>query len=142
MPKLDSVVHNFDNHLRSGFSDLIPAAVEAFESGGSSLLRLELLDAAAIDSLNGKLRSEAKKAKEKLIEILALESNLHIDDLASVQITIDFLADSELTRKRRAEMSKARVWYGHVPVYEFETTIFPKIGRPRTTRHSDPGRSE
>ncbi|MEO1621278.1 MAG: hypothetical protein AAFU53_09635 [Cyanobacteria bacterium J06632_3] len=140
MPKLDSVLHNFDNHLRSGLCDLIPSVVEAFESGGRSRFELELLDDAAIDSLNDKLSSVAKKAKNKLIEILAHESSMPIEDLASVHITIDLLADSEMTRQRRTQLTAARVWYGYNPVYDFEMTVLPKVGVPRTMRHTDPGR--
>ena len=140
MPKLDSVLHNFDNHLRSGLCDLIPLVVEAFESGGRSRFELELLNDAAIDSLNDKLSSVAKKAKNKLVEILAHESSLQIEDLASVHITIDLLADSEMTHQRRTQLTAARVWYGYDPVYDFEITVLPKVGVTRTIRHPDPGR--
>ncbi len=140
MAKFDSVINNFDNHLRSGLCGLIPAAYESFENGGGSRIKIELLDDLAIGAIVGNFQIEAKKAKEKLGAILASETNTQLDDIDSVRIEIDFLPNDVVTLERRATLANARVWYGYSPVYNFETYIRLKNGAERILINRDPGR--
>jgi hypothetical protein len=120
MGKLDSVFHNFANHVTSGLSGFITAAYDACERASVNALALKLLPEAQMHEAvreDVEFASSVRSLRDKFAEILAKESGARLDQISELEVAIDFLPDASRVGERRRVMETARVCYGYNPVY-------------------------
>jgi len=140
MGKLDSVFHNFANHVTSGLSGFITDAHDACSHASLRAVDLQLLPEVQLPQLlqkDAQFAATAVALRAKFAEILAKESRAPLDQVSSLAVHIDFWPDESLVEKRQSRMKQARVSYGSNPVYRCTVSMREVSGNKREVTLED-----
>ncbi|WP_226703199.1 hypothetical protein [Microbulbifer elongatus] len=131
MSKLGSVTENFGQHLASGICDLTRSLYPACKKKEfHSKIEIDLLHLRLPLSLAGfpSVALALVDARDKFESILESQTKLHINDVLSLDIVIDFMFGSELVEKRKREMGWASVYYDVDPLFQAQVHLVMKNG--------------
>lgn len=140
MGKLDSVFHNFANHVTSGLSGFITAAHDACTRASLRAVDLQLLPAIQVPQAlqeDAQFGTSVGILRAKFVEILAKQTGFALDQVASLAIQIDFLPDESRVQNRQRVMKQARVHYGYNPVYCCTVAMRETSGKERKVTLED-----
>jgi hypothetical protein len=131
MSRFESAVHNIGHHAVSGLSNLLSSAYEACESEGVGRFEIDLLSGKCFEEELNSYPVLCEAVKEILLKyesILTGTSGVKCADVDAARIKIDFLMHEDVYKKKKEDMKRIGVWYGHDPVYEFEISVHLKNG--------------
>ena len=140
MAKIDGIFNNFANHVTSGLSCFITAAYDACERARTTTLLLRLLPVIELPqsfARDESFGSSAHALRDKFAEILGAESQMSLDQIASLVVETDFIPDEALVQERRREMAAVHVDYGHDPIYRCTVSMRLVSGRDLTLTTRD-----
>lgn len=144
MSKINSVLKNFANHVTSGLSEFVCILCAACERASLPSASISLIPEVTIPyPLNGDvdLREAVEKLRQKFIEILPKESQMPLEEIAFLQVHMDFGFDELAAREKRREADQQNIPYALDPVYACEVSARLRSGREYKQTSKSPPRS-
>ena len=144
MSKLGSVTENFGRHLASGICGLTRSLYPACkEKEFHSKIEIDLLRLRLPVSLAGfpSVALALVGARDKFESMLDSQTKLHINDVLSLDIVVDFMFGSERVEERKREMGWASVYYDADPLFQSEVHLTMKNGFEGSFRSQGSGQT-